>query len=130
MVERAGRPTCLHQPAKPQPRHLPLPPQLKNFPGPQEGRAPSPQRILSKDLPRTYLFHEHVNVGLRSVQHVAVGVPQPLDRDVHGFAIYVDPPPRSRGQEQPGAGREVLARAAEPGWILNSEQLPERQGLA
>lgn len=41
-------------------------------------------------------------------------MPQPLDCDVHGFAIDVDPPPRPWGQEQPGAWRELLAKVARP----------------
>jgi hypothetical protein len=40
-------------------------------------------------------------VGLRCIQYIAVGVSEPLHGDVHGFAVYVDPPPRTWGQEQP-----------------------------
>ena len=55
----------------------------------------------------TYLFHEHVNVGLCGIQHVAVGVLQSLDRDVHGFAVYVYPPSCPWGQEQPETEENV-----------------------
>ena len=61
-----------------------------------------------------YLLHEHVDVGLRRVQHVAVGVLQPLDRDVHGLAVYVYPPSRPGGQEKPETGR-MLVKVARPG---------------
>ena len=62
-----------------------------------------------------YLLHEHVDVSLRRVQHVAVGVLQPLDRDVHGLAVYVYPPSRPGGQEQPETGRRMSAKVARPG---------------
>ena len=54
-------------------------------------------------------------MGLRRVQHVAVGVLQPLDRDVHGLAVYVYPPSRPGGQEKPETGRRMLAKVARPG---------------
>ena len=54
-------------------------------------------------------------MGLRRVQHITVGVLQPLDRDVHGLAVYVYPPSRPGGQEQPETGRRMLAKVARQG---------------
>lgn len=45
-------------------------------------------------------------MGLRCIQHIAVGVSQPLHRDVHGFTINIDPPSRAGSQEQPGKGEK------------------------
>lgn len=83
-----------------------------------------------------YLLHEHVNVRLSCVQHIAVGVSQPLHGDVHGFAIYVDPSSCTWCQEQPGEGgkspsKELTqvhrykgqrAHAAGPGWLGDTEE--------
>lgn len=106
--------------------HLPFALRLKNSAGPWGGkgfRGPGP---CSPGL--TYLLHEHVDVGLCRIQHVAVRVPQPLDRDVHGFTIYVDPSSCPRGQEQPGTGRERLAKAAKPSQQMKSSQPLGREG--
>lgn len=57
-----------------------------------------------------------------------MGVPQPLDRDVHGFAIYVDPSSCPWSQEQPGTGKERLVKAAKPSRLLKSSQPLGREG--
>lgn len=106
--------------------HLSSPLRLKNFAGPWGRKGFRAPRTLSTGP--TYLLHEHVDVGLCCIQHIAVGVPQPLDRDVHGFAIYVDPSSCPWGQEQPGMGRERLAKAAKPSRLMNSSQLLGREG--
>lgn len=50
----------------------------------------------------TDLLHQHVDVRLRSVQDVSVGVFQALHGVFHRGPIYVDPPGGAAGQERPG----------------------------
>ena len=105
--------TALHlTPAKQKPHILSLFPHLKNLPGTWGGKGF--RASVHPHHGRAYLLHEHVDVGLRGVQHVAVGMLQPPDRDVHGFAVYVYPPPRPWGQEQPETGRKMSAKVARP----------------
>lgn len=60
-----------------------------------------------------HLLHQHVDVQLGIVQHMAVGPAQAHQRLLHGPAVYVDPAGSARRQELP-----VQVRGgAEPWWV-------------
>lgn len=49
----------------------------------------------------THLLHQHVDVQLGVIQHVAVGLVQALQGPLHRLAVNVDPAGSTRGQELP-----------------------------
>lgn len=53
------------------------------------------------------LLHEHVDVGLSSIQDIAMWVRQTLHSDLHGLSINVDPTRCSTSQESPTKKKKV-----------------------
>lgn len=51
-----------------------------------------------------HLLHQHVDVQLGVIQHVAVGPVQALQGPLHRLAVNVDPAGSARGQELPVCG--------------------------
>lgn len=53
---------------------------------------------------RAHLLHQHVDMQLSIIQHIAVGLAQALQGPLHRLAVDVDPAGSARGQELPVCG--------------------------
>lgn len=71
----------------------------------RHGKAQRPGIPLRLWKQTPNLFHQHVNVGLSSIQHIAMRVLEAFDSDAHCGAINVNPAPCSWSQEEPARRR-------------------------